>query len=286
MTSTSLPAPTDRVWFITGASTGLGRAFAEQALDSGHSVVATARDAARLADLVALAPERVQAVALDVDRPGAAEVAVGEALARFGRLDVVVANAGFGSVGAVEETSDAELRAQMETNFFGAAAVIRAVLPTLRAQRSGAIVAVTSMGGQVSYPGFGSYCASKFALEGLCEALAGEVRGFGIKVMILEPGAFRTDFAGSALRHMPEMAAYAEVVGPTRAFARGMDGTQMGDPRRAAAAVETALAAETTPLRLQLGPDAIDAVRAHAEAMLADMAAWEALGRATVYPAD
>lgn len=285
MTSTSLPAPTDRVWFITGASTGLGRAFAEQALDSGHSVVATARDAARLADLVALAPERVQAVALDVDRPGAAEVAVGEALARFGRLDVVVANAGFGSVGAVEETSDAELRAQMETNFFGAAAVIRAVLPTLRAQRSGAIVAVTSMGGQVSYPGFGSYCASKFALEGLCEALAGEVRGFGIKVMILEPGAFRTAFAGSALRHMPEMAAYAEVVGPTRAFARGMDGTQMGDPRRAAAAVETALAAETTPLRLQLGPDAIDAVRAHAEAMLADMAAWEALGRATVYPA-
>lgn len=286
MTSTSLPAPTGRVWFITGASTGLGRAFAEQALDSGHSVVATARDAARLADLVALAPERVAAIALDVDRPGAAEVAVGEALARFGRLDVVVANAGFGSVGAVEETSDAELRAQMETNFFGAAAVIRAVLPTLRAQRSGAIVAVTSMGGQVSYPGFGSYCASKFALEGLCEALAGEVRGFGIKVMILEPGAFRTAFAGSALRHMPEMAAYAEVVGPTRAFARGMDGTQMGDPRRAAAAVETALAAETTPLRLQLGPDAIDAVRAHAEAMLADMAAWEALGRATVYPAD
>ncbi len=285
MTSTSLPAPTGRVWFITGASTGLGRAFAEQALDSGHSVVATARDAARLADLVALAPERVQAVALDVDRPGAAEGAVGEALARFGRLDVVVANAGFGSVGAVEETSDAELRAQMETNFFGAAAVIRAVLPTLRAQRSGAIVAVTSMGGQVSYPGFGSYCASKFALEGLCEALAGEVRGFGIKVMILEPGAFRTAFAGSALRHMPEMAAYAEVVGPTRAFARGMDGTQMGDPRRAAAAVERALAAETTPLRLQLGPDAIDAVRAHAEAMLADMATWEALGRATVYPA-
>lgn len=286
MTSTSLPAPTGRVWFITGASTGLGRAFAEQALDSGHSVVATARDAARLADLVALAPERVAAIALDVDRPGAAEVAVGEALARFGRLDVVVANAGFGSVGAVEETSDAELRAQMETNFFGAAAVIRAVLPTLRAQRSGAIVAVTSMGGQVSYPGFGSYCASKFALEGLCEALAGEVRGFGIKVMILEPGAFRTAFAGSALRHMPEMAAYAEVVGPTRAFARGMDGTQMGDPRRAAAAVETALAAETTPLRLQLGPDAIDAVRAHAEAMLADMAAWEALGRATIYPVD
>jgi len=283
MTSTTLPAPTGRVWFVTGASTGFGRAFAEHALARGHRVVATARNPRRLADLVALAPDRVAAIGLDVDRPGAAEVAVGEAVARFGRLDVVINNAGFGSVGAVEETSDAELRAQMETNFFGAAAVIRAVLPTLRAQRGGAIVNVTSMGGQVSYPGFGSYCASKFALEGLSEALAGEVRGFGIKVLILEPGAFRTAFAGPALRHMPEMAAYAEIVGPTRAFAQGMDGTQAGDPRLAAAAVETALDAEATPLRLALGPDAIDAVRAHAEAMLADMARWEALGRATVY---
>ena len=285
MTSTPLPAPTGRVWFVTGASTGFGRAFAEHALERGHSVAATARDPGRLADLVALAPDRVAAIGLDVDRSGAAAVAVAEAVARFGRLDVVIDNAGFGSVGAVEETSDAELRAQFETNFFGAAAVIRAVLPTLRAQGSGAIVAVTSMGGQVSYPGFGSYCASKFALEGLCEALAGEVRGFGIKVLILEPGAFRTAFAGPALRHMPEMAAYGEVVGPTRAFAHGMDGTQAGDPRRAAAAVETALEAERTPLRLALGPDAIDAIRAHAEAMLADLAAWEALGRATVYPA-
>lgn len=283
MSAIELPSPTGTVWFVTGASTGFGRAFAEHALKRGHSVVATARDGRRLADLVASAPERVAAVSLDVDRPGAAETAVAEALARFGRLDVVINNAGFGSVGAVEETSDAELRAQMETNFFGAAAVIRAVLPTLRAQRSGAIVNLTSMGGQVSYPGFGSYCASKFALEGLSEALAGELRPFGIKVLILEPGAFRTDFAGAALRRMPSLEAYAEIVGPTRAFAASMDGTQAGDPRRAAAALERALEAETTPLRLALGGDAIDAIRSHAETMLADLAAWEAVGRATEF---
>lgn len=283
MTTIELPSPTGMVWFVTGASTGFGRAFCEHALARGHSVVATARDPRRLADLVASAPERVAAIALDVDRPGAAEAAVAEALARFGRLDVVINNAGFGSVGAVEETSDGELRAQMETNFFGAAAVIRAVLPTLRAQRSGAIVNLTSMGGQVSYPGFGSYCASKFALEGLSEALAGELRPFGIKVLILEPGAFRTDFAGSALRRMPPLEAYAEVVGPTRAFAASMDGTQAGDPRRAAAALEQALEAESTPLRLALGADAIDAIRSHAEAMLADLVAWETVGRATAF---
>lgn len=276
--TTTFPRP---VWLVTGASTGFGRAFAEHALARGFAVAATARSAARLDDLVALAPDRVLALALDVDVPGAADAAVAAVLARFGRLDVAINNAGFGSVGAVEETSDAELRAQMETNFFGAAAVIRAVLPQMRAQRWGAIVNVTSMGGQVSYPGFGSYCASKFALEGLSEALAGEVRPFGIKVLIVEPGAFRTAFAGPALRHMPAMDAYEEVVGPTRAFAHGMDGTQAGDPRLAAEAVAAALDAETTPLRLALGVDAIDAIRGHAEAMLADLAAWETEGRAT-----
>lgn len=276
---------TGRVWFITGASSGFGRAFAEAALAGGDAVAVTARDTGRLAGLVASAPDRVEAIALDLDRPGAAEAAVGRAVARFGRLDVVVNNAGYGSVGAVEETPDAELRAQMETNFFGAAAVIRAVLPTLRAQRGGAIVNLSSMGGQMAYPGFGAYCASKFALEGLSEALAAEVASFGIKVLIVEPGAFRTDFAGAALKRMPSLDAYGEVVGPTRAFADGMHGTQAGDPRRAVAAVAAALAAETTPLRLQLGADAIDAVRAHTQAMLADMAAWETVGRATAFDA-
>ncbi|EQD39555.1 short-chain dehydrogenase/reductase SDR, partial [mine drainage metagenome] len=152
--------------------------------------------------------------------------------------------------------------------FFGTMNVIRAALPTLRAQRSGAIVNISSLGGQLSVAGFGAYSAAKFALEGLSEALAQELRPFGIKVLIVEPGQFRTGFAGAALLHMPAIDAYRESVGGTREFARGMDGTQFGDPRKAAAAIEAALEAPNTPLRLQLGADAVDAVRSHAEALL------------------
>ncbi|MGN6150987.1 MAG: oxidoreductase [Lysobacteraceae bacterium] len=283
--STASAIPAAPVWFITGASAGFGRAFAEHALARGHRVVAPARTPSRLDDLVARAPDRVRAVALDVDVPGQAEAAVAAALAQLGRLDVVINNAGYGSVGAVEETSDAELRAQMETNFFGAAAVIRAVLPTLRAQRGGAIVNVTSMGGQLSFAGFGAYSASKFALEGLSEALAQEVAPFGIKVLIVEPGAFRTSFAGDALRRMPVLEAYRDGIGATRAFADGMHGTQAGDPMRAAAAIEAALAADAAPLRLALGGDAVDAIRDHAEGLLRDLAAWEAVSRDTGFAA-
>ncbi|MGC4077949.1 MAG: oxidoreductase [Rubrivivax sp.] len=268
-------------WFITGASSGFGLAFARHALAQGHRVVATARRPEALAELAASAPERVLVQALDVTVPGDAERAVAAALARFGRIDVLLDNAGYGIVGAVEETPDAELRAQMETNFFGAAAMIRAVLPAMRAQRSGAIVNISSLGGQLSFGGFGAYSASKFALEGLSEALAQEVAPFGIKVLIVEPGAFRTGFAREALRHMPALPAYADIVGATREFAHGMDGTQPGDPMKAAAAVEAALAAETTPLRLQLGDDAVDSVRAHAEQLLRELVAWEAVARAT-----
>lgn len=268
-------------WFITGASTGFGLAFARTAAEKGYNVVATARSPERLAAFAAAGGERVLVARLDVTVPDEAERAVAAALARFGRIDVVVNNAGYGIVGAVEETPDAELRAQMETNFFGAAAVIRAVLPVLRQQRSGAIVNMSSLGGQLSYGGFGAYSASKFALEGLSEALAQEVAPFGIKVLIVEPGAFRTDFAGGALRHMPVVAAYAPGLAGIRDFARGMDGTQAGDPMKAAAAIETALAAETMPLRLQLGIDCVAAVREHGERLLADLNQWEAVGRAT-----
>lgn len=276
---------TTRIWFITGAATGFGRAFVAHAVARGHNVVATARDPDRLADLVALAPERVLAQRLDVTRPAEAEAAVAAALARFGRIDVLVNNAGYGIVGAVEETPEAELRAQMETNFFGAVAVTRAALPTLRAQRAGAVVMISSMGGQMSFAGFGAYSASKFALEGLSEALAGELAAYGVKVLIVEPGAFRTDFAGGALRHMPMLDAYRDVVGGTRDFARGMHGTQAGNPMKAAAAIERALDAEATPLRLQLGRDAVDAVRGHAERLLADLAAWEEVAVATAFDA-
>jgi len=270
-----------QTWFITGAASGFGHAFAEHALALGHNVVATARDASRLADLVALAPDRVLATPLDVDAAGAAEAAVQAAVARFGRIDVLVNNAGYGVVGALEETSDAELRALMNTNFFGAMAVTRAALPVLRVQRSGAIVNISSLGGQLSFAGFSAYSASKFALEGASEALAQEVAPFGIKVLIVEPGQFRTQLAGSGMRHMPVIEAYQPVVGATREFAHSMHNTQAGDPRKAAVAIAKALQAENTPLRLPLGGDSVDAVRAHAQAMLKDMEAWEALSRST-----
>ncbi|WP_203073540.1 oxidoreductase [Falsiroseomonas ponticola] len=269
------------VWFITGAATGFGRAFALETLARGGRVVATARDPARLADLAAADPARVLAVALDVTRPGDAARAVEAAMARFGRIDTVVNNAGFGLVGAVEETPLDEFRAALETMVIGAVAVTQAALPVLRAQGSGAVVNISSMGGQLSFAGFGAYSAAKFALEGLSEALAQEVAPLGIKVLIVEPGAFRTDFAGAALRRMPGMEAYAASVGPIRAFAEGMHGTQAGDPAKAARAVHAALAAPVTPLRLALGQDAIDAVRGHAQALLAEMAAWEAVGADT-----
>lgn len=270
-----------RVWLITGASSGFGAAFAEFALSVGDEVVAGARSLEKLKPIVDQAPERVLAVQLDVNDSFQIAAAVGAALERFGRIDVLVNNAGYGIVGAAEETPEDELRAQMETNFFGAVAMTKAVLPVMRAQRSGAIANISSMGGQMSFAGFGAYSASKFALEGMSEALAAEMKPFGVKVVIVEPGAFRTGFAGAALKHMPEMAEYAESSGKVREFAKGMDRTQEGDPRKAAQALDEALKAAETPLRLQLGADAIQAVEGHAKALLADLDRWRAVGTAT-----
>lgn len=270
-----------KTWFITGASSGFGLAFAEHALAQGYNVVAAARNVSKLQALVARAPDRVLAVALDVDQPAEAQKAIEKAIARFERIDVLINNAGYAIVGALEETPEAELRAQMETNFFGAVRVTQAVLPVMRRQHSGAIVNISSLGGQLSFSGFSAYSASKFALEGASEALAQEVAPFGIKVLIVEPGQFRTNLAGAGMRHMPVMDAYREVVGGTRDFAHQMDGTQAGDPRKAAEVIDRALAAETTPLRLQLGADAVDAVRAHAQQLLTDMQTWESAARAT-----
>jgi NAD(P)-dependent dehydrogenase (short-subunit alcohol dehydrogenase family) len=271
----------NQVWLITGASSGFGDAFARYAIRQGHRVVATARDPSKLSSLQALAPERVLLQRLDVTRAAEAEAAVAAAIRHFGRIDVLINNAGYGIVGAVEETPEHELRAQMETNFFGAVAMIRAALPALRAQGSGAIVNISSLGGQLSFSGFGAYSASKFALEGLSEALALEVASFGIKVLIVEPGQFRTNLAGAGMRHMPVLEPYRKVVGATREFARSMHGTQQGDPLKAAAAIGQALAASHTPLRLQLGTDAVEAIREHARRLLDDLNAWEALAAAT-----
>jgi NAD(P)-dependent dehydrogenase (short-subunit alcohol dehydrogenase family) len=269
----------DRVWFITGASSGFGRAIATAALDRGDRVVATARQAEVLEDLDG---DRVLPVALDVTRAADREAAVRHAVERFGRVDVLVNNAGRTQVGAVEETTDDELRALFELHFFAPAALTRLVLPLMRRQGGGAIVQMSSVGGQVTAPGFGAYCATKFALEGLTETLRDEVEGFGIRTLIVEPGAFRTGlFRPGAAYESAAMPEYAPSVGPTRDYVRGNHGAQPGDPAKAAAAILAALDAPEPPLRLVLGADAVANVRNRLDRLAAELQAWEQTGRET-----
>jgi NAD(P)-dependent dehydrogenase (short-subunit alcohol dehydrogenase family) len=277
----AMTSPDSRIWLITGSSSGFGRTLAEAALAAGDRVVATARRPETLDDLVAGAPERVLALPLDVTDQGQIDAAVAAARSHFGRIDVLVNNAGYGSVGAVEELDDGELRALMDTMFFGAVALTRAVLPVMRAQGAGAIVQMSSMGGQVTFPGYGAYCAAKFALEAMSESLAAEVAPFGIRVLIVEPGAFRTAFGGAGMQRSRDIGVYAETVGPTREAVDAMDGSQPGDPEKAAAAILQALAADAAPLHLALGDDAVDAISAALERRRADLAAWEAVSRGT-----
>ncbi|MFF9478667.1 oxidoreductase [Streptomyces sp. NPDC014733] len=272
----------NKVWLITGASSGFGRALTEAAVAAGDIVVAAARRTALLDDLVAAHPDQVEALPLDVTDLTAVRAAADGVAARHGRIDVLVNNAGRGMVGAVEETSDAELRDLMDLHFFGPAALTRAVLPHMRRRGSGAVVQLTSMGGRFAFAGVGAYCATKFALEGLSEALAAEVAPHGIRVLIVEPGAFRTGFAGAgALRTAPVLDAYADTVGPVRSGLPGGSGREPGDPARAAAAVLTALDADAPPLRLPLGNDAADALTGHLDRARAELRTWEALTRST-----
>ena len=269
-----------RVWLITGASSGFGRSIVEAALDRGDRVVATSRRTTSMEDLSG--SEDLLLFDLDVTDASRRAAAVQACLDRFGRIDVLVNNAGRTQVGAVEETSDEELRALFDLHFFGPAALTRAVLPHMRAQGGGAIVQMSSVGGQVTAPGFGAYCATKFALEGLTETLHDEVAAFGIRTLIVEPGAFRTGlFRPGAAYESPELEAYAEVVGPTRAYVRGNHGRQPGDPDKAAGAILAALDADDPPLRLVLGADAIANVRGHLEGLSTELAGWEDLGRDT-----
>jgi NAD(P)-dependent dehydrogenase (short-subunit alcohol dehydrogenase family) len=269
-----------RVWFITGTTSGFGRAIAEAALERGDSVVASARRTDALEDLGY--PGRVHPVRLDVTDAADREAAVAAALDRFGRIDVLVNNAGRTQVGALEETTDEELRALFDLHFFGPAALTRLVLPAMREQGGGAIVQMSSVGGQVTAPGFGAYCATKFALEGLTQTLRDEVQPFGIHTLIVEPGAFRTGlFRADAAYMSDEMPEYAETVGPTREYVRGGHGLQAGDPAKAAAAIITALDAEEPPLRLVLGADAIGNISARLDAVGAELRQWEQVGRDT-----
>jgi NAD(P)-dependent dehydrogenase (short-subunit alcohol dehydrogenase family) len=271
-----------RVWLITGASSGLGRAIAEAALAAGDTVVAAVRAPAAVADLAAEHPRRVAAARLDVTDSTQILAVADEVIGSHGRIDVLVNAAGRALVGAVEETGDRELRDLMEVHFFAPAALTRAVLPHMRRQRSGAIVQISSMGGRMSFAGVGAYSATKFALEGLSEALAAETAPFGIKVLIVEPGAFRTGLhrAGTRQESAP-IAAYEQIIGPARAQQASFDGRQPGDPAKAAAAILAALDAENTPLRLPLGNDAADALTASLDTARAELAAWEPVTRST-----
>jgi NAD(P)-dependent dehydrogenase (short-subunit alcohol dehydrogenase family) len=271
----------DRVWFITGASSGFGRAIVGAALDRGDRVVATAR---RMDALNDLGGDRVLTISLDVTQPADREAAVERAVGHFGRIDVLVNNAGRTQVGAVEETTEDELRALFELHFFGPAALTRLVLPRMRRQGGGAIVQMSSVGGQVTAPGFGAYCATKFALEGLTETLHDEVAGFGIRTLIVEPGAFRTGlFRPGAAYESAEMPEYESVVGPTRAYVRDNNGTQPGDPAKAAWAILEALDAPDPPLRLVLGTDAITNVKDRLGRLAAELETWAETGRVTAF---
>jgi NAD(P)-dependent dehydrogenase (short-subunit alcohol dehydrogenase family) len=272
---------TSRVWLITGSSSGFGRSLAEAALERGDRVVATARRPDSLDELVARDPERVLALALDVTSSDQVGAAVDAAIERFGTVDVLVNNAGYGSVGAVEEIDMDDLRTLMDTMFFGAVAMTQAVIPHMRERGRGAVVQISSMGGQVTAPGFGAYCAAKFALEGLSESLAAEVAPLGIRVLIVEPGSFRTGFGGGRMHRSGESDVYAGTVGQTRAYVDGMDGTQPGDPHKAALAIIDAVEAAEAPLHLALGADAVDAIRGQHESLESDLAAWENVSRST-----
>jgi NAD(P)-dependent dehydrogenase (short-subunit alcohol dehydrogenase family) len=276
-----------RHWLVTGVSSGLGRSLAQEALDRGDVVVGTVRREADIDAFESLEPGRTHAVLLDVTAgPVAVAAAVARAIEVAGHLDVVVNNAGYGLVGAVEEVSDAEARRQLDTNFFGPLHVVQAVLPHFRERRAGWFVTISSVAGIVGWAGNGLYSASKFALEGLSEALRREVSGLGIGVLIVEPGSFRTDWAGRSLvqseRRLPP---YAEVVA-TRDWPETVSGKEDGDPVAAARAVLAALDAPRPPLRLALGPDAVAVVERRLAAGAKELAAWRDVGIATGFPSE
>lgn len=271
-----------KVWLITGASSGFGRAIAEAAVAAGDTVIGTARRTEALDDLVAAYPDRVEAISLDVTDGERIDVVAADALARYDRVDVLVNNAGRTQIGAFEETTDQELRDLFELHVFGPARLARALLPQMRERGSGSVVNISSLGGQLSFAGFSAYSATKAALEQLSEALADEVTPFGIKVLIVEPGAFRTNLFGKGAAYFSEEnPAYTEKVGATRQMVRGSDGSQPGDPAKAAAAIRLALDAEKTPLRLALGGDAVDFLTAHLDSVRAELTEWEDVSRST-----
>ena len=271
-------------WLITGCSSGLGRALAQAALAQGASVAATARDPMSIQELVDAHPETALALPLDVTDSGQITQAVRETQQRFGAIDVLVNNAGYGYRAAVEEAGDTDVQALFATNFFGPVAMIKAVLPGMRARRHGTIVNVSSIGARRSPPGSGYYAATKAALEALTASLRKELEPLGIAAMIVEPGAFRTDFSGRSLTQSRRaIDDYADTAGRRRKENDTSDGTQQGDPAKAAQAIITAVDSSDPPLMLVLGPDALSTFRESLDALSSDLNAWEHVSAGTSF---
>jgi NAD(P)-dependent dehydrogenase (short-subunit alcohol dehydrogenase family) len=273
-----------QVWLITGSSRGLGRAIAHAALAAGHRLIATARNPEQLGDLVDLYGDQVRAMPLDVTDPRAAQDSVQAAVYEFGRLDVVVNNAGYGYVGSIEDTSLDDFRAQIETNLFGVINVSKAAIPVMREQQSGHMIQFSSVGGRVGAMGRAPYSAAKFGVEGFSEVLAGEMAPFGVKVSIIEPGGFRTDFAGSSTKISAGRAEYDATVGRTARMQRDYDGKQPGDPARAAKVILEIAAMREPPLRLLLGSDAYDRAERNDLSKIEEGRKWRSLSVSTDFP--
>jgi NADP-dependent 3-hydroxy acid dehydrogenase YdfG len=274
-----------RVWFITGASTGFGRLLAEEVLKAGGKVIATARNLDKVKDLEDKYPQTAKALALDVSDAGQVDSAVTQAFAQFGQVDVLVNNAGYGVAGAIEEVSEAEFMPMFETNVFGLLRVTRAFLPHLRKQRSGHILNLSSIGGLVASPGIGFYNTTKFAVEGLSEALAGELAPLGIRVTIIEPGPFRTDFLGrSGVVAKTRIADYDSTAGNMRKYFAENNGKQRGDPLRAVHAMMQVVESPEPPLRLLLGASALERSRNKLSNSEREIAAWEKVTLGADFP--
>jgi NAD(P)-dependent dehydrogenase (short-subunit alcohol dehydrogenase family) len=274
----------NKIFLITGVSSGFGRAFAEAAITRGHTVVGTVRSEKSLQEFMALHPDRVKAVRLDVTDFASVEPAVAHIEQEIGPIDVLINNAGYGHEGILEESSLEEMRHQFDVNVFGAVSMIKAVLPGMRQRRSGRIINVTSMGGFITMPGISYYCGSKFALEGISEVLAKEVVAFNIKVTALAPGSFRTDWAGrSMVRTERSISEYDALFDPIRKAREEKSGNQLGDPAKAAQVVMELTEAENPPVHLLLGSDALKLVREKLVALESEIAGWESVTRSTDY---
>ncbi len=271
-----------KTFLITGVSSGLGKAFAEAALAAGHRVIGTLRKPEAAAAFATLAPDRAHPLLLDVTAFRSIPAAVDEAAQAMGPIDVLVNNAGYGHEGIMEESSIEEMQKQFNANVFGAVAMMKAVLPGMRERRSGHIINVTSMGGFITMPGIAYYCGSKFALEGISEALSKEVKHLGVRVTALAPGQFRTEWAGRSMVRAPRsIPDYDAVMDPIRAARQAKSGKQPGDPAKAAQVLLKLVASENPSVRLYLGDDAIKLVEEKIEFMKAEMAAWESVSRST-----